>query len=278
MADQAAVRTVVVLDASSGIGAACVDALLGRGYRVHACSRTPPATDDGRAGLFRQTLDVCDDASIAAAAGAIASEVGKDAWPIALVNAVGVGLIRPAGQITPAQFEHVFTTNLFGPWGFLRELEALVGPQLRRVIHIGSTSAHIPAALCGGYCASKAALDALVACRRLESGVDGPDQTVLDLGVIATPFWAKLKAQERTLLDQHGVDQPFSRALIEARLATDPGAHGRSPEAVAERIAELLARPRLRRRHVLGFGVRLKLLAHRWLPETVVERARLRRR
>ena len=147
----------LIIGASGGIGGALADALAARGVMVDRLSRRsdPP-------------LDLTDEASIAAAATALA-----DHAPYALII-VATGLLHgPSGgpekswrQLDAAQLAHSFAVNAIGPALVARHFLPLLDPKERAVIaflsaRVGSISDN---RLGGwyGYRASKAALNQFV--------------------------------------------------------------------------------------------------------------------
>ena len=147
----------LIIGASGGIGGALADALAARGVMVDRLSRRsePP-------------LDLTDEASIAAAAAALAARA-----PYALMI-VATGLLHgPSGgpekswrQLDATQLAHSFAVNAIGPALVARHFLPLLDPRERAVIaflsaRVGSISDN---RLGGwyGYRASKAALNQFV--------------------------------------------------------------------------------------------------------------------
>jgi NAD(P)-dependent dehydrogenase (short-subunit alcohol dehydrogenase family) len=160
--------SAVVFGASGGIGAALVAQLAASGdhARVHAGARRPPAPSPGIAPF---AFDLEDEASIAAAAQAIAAE-----GPPALVIVATWVLSAPGGPgpekswraIDPAAMARLFALNTIGPATIARHFLPLLPREGRCVFaalsaRVGSIGDN---ALGGwhSYRASKAALNMLV--------------------------------------------------------------------------------------------------------------------
>lgn len=122
-------RVVLVQGASRGLGLAFVRALLGRADvdRVVATSRDPdasPGLADLRAAhgdaLVTLGLDVCDEASVAAAAQRVVDVCGPRLH--GLINCAGLlhegpgkGPEKRLEDLDPARMQRVFQVNAFGP-------------------------------------------------------------------------------------------------------------------------------------------------------------------
>lgn len=88
----------LVTGASSGIGRATADALLGAGFRVFGTSRR--AASRPSAGVTMLTCDVTDDASVAAVVDDVLAKAGRIDL---LVNNAGMGLFGGAEESSTAQ-------------------------------------------------------------------------------------------------------------------------------------------------------------------------------
>ena len=105
-------KTVIVTGASQGIGAAVVQAFLGRGYNVVATSRSV-----SKAGFAPSpNLALVDgDISQAATAASIAqTAISKFRSIDSLVNNAGVFLVKPFTDYTAEDFRSLVSTNLDG--------------------------------------------------------------------------------------------------------------------------------------------------------------------
>lgn len=185
-------RTLLITGANRGIGLGLAREFARRGWRVFAgCRRPDEAEELARLepdGVERVTLDVRDDASVAAALAHVAQRAGR---LDVLVNNAG---INPAprdltvAEVPVAMVAAAFDVNLLGA---LRVLQAAV-PLLRagpepRIVNISSGAGSLahnsaprpqPA-----YCLSKAALNMLTrrAAREL------PDITIVSV----SPGWIR---------------------------------------------------------------------------------------
>lgn len=156
-------RTVLITGASSGIGRAVAEKLLGKGLTVHVAARRRERLDTlvSQGNCIVHELDVRDRTAVASAFGDLEIDI--------LINAAGIGQKRVGlHELSPDQMEAVMETNVLGS---MRVLRAILPGMVRRrrghVVNIGSiTGLH---AMPGStYGASKAAIHMLSQDLRLE--------------------------------------------------------------------------------------------------------------
>jgi NAD(P)-dependent dehydrogenase (short-subunit alcohol dehydrogenase family) len=105
--------TTLITGANKGLGYETARRLLAEGHDVWVAARDETR---GRAaaeelGARFVSLDVTDDASVAAAVEVVAAETGLDV----LVNNAGIsGGMVPVPEVTPGLIEHVLATNVVG--------------------------------------------------------------------------------------------------------------------------------------------------------------------
>lgn len=154
-------RVALVTGGSRGIGRAIVEALLGEGFRVGFCSRTPASVTEATAALEArwpgkatgEAVDVRDQRQVVSWVAGADQRWGRIDC---LVNNAGLGSFGPVDQITPEAFREVLETNLFGAFYAM----AAVAPIQRRqasgwIFNVGSLAAKNPFAGGAAYNASK---------------------------------------------------------------------------------------------------------------------------
>jgi len=158
-------RTVVVIGASRGIGAACAGAALAAGARVIGVSRTRSASEPAKRGTVSEwvSLDVCD---IDAVEAFFASCPRIDG----VVNAAGTNRPGPASDIDEPTFDAVFSVNARASFFVLKAASAAMmrfggGGSL---LTISSQMGHVGAANRTIYCASKHAVEGMTKAFALE--------------------------------------------------------------------------------------------------------------
>src|SRR3954468_11503578 len=159
-------RTALITGASRGLGRALATALTARGWRLVVDGRDGDRLTAAVAGLPASDLvtalagDVTDPAHRAALAGAVG-----DRLDLLVHNAseLGPSPLPPLADLPSAAFTRVLQVNVVAP---LALTQLLLPPLTRaggRVLAISSDAAVEAYAGWGGYGASKAALDQLVA-------------------------------------------------------------------------------------------------------------------
>jgi rhamnose utilization protein RhaD (predicted bifunctional aldolase and dehydrogenase)/NAD(P)-dependent dehydrogenase (short-subunit alcohol dehydrogenase family) len=190
----------LVTGAASGIGRACVEALLGRGAAVVGLDIDPNVATC--AGLRPDYLGlVCDVTSAEAITKAL--EAGVRAYgglDMLILNAGVFPAGTPIEKLGLEEWRRVFSVNLDANLALLRECHPLLklAPKGGRVVVIGSKNVAAPGPGAAAYSASKAALTQLARIAALEWGGAGIRVNVLHPNaVFDTGLWTEevLKAR-----------------------------------------------------------------------------------
>jgi len=228
-----AAKTILITGCSEGgIGAASAKKLAAKGNRVFATVRNA-----AKAGDLAKTenvtiveLDVRDDASVKAALEAV-GEVDV------LVNNAGFEIWGPIEEMTIADIEDQFETNVYGP---MRLILALL-PQMRNrgsgvVVNVSSVAGRVAAPLNGLYAASKFALEALTESLKFECGHFGLRFHLIEPGLVGAPF----SGNRRLVGAAAGKESPYSELVTQWDTVTSKLApQGRAtPEQVADVIVD----------------------------------------
>ena len=233
-------RTALVTGGGNGLGAAIARSLHGQGADVVLTGRRP----EPLAGLCAelgpratwQTCDVADEDSVSALAEALA-----DVEVSVVVNNAGVaGPVAPLTEITAADWDDVFATNVRGVFLVCR---AFLPPMVRRgtgdVINIASVSGKRPLARRTPYTASKMAVIGLTSTLAFEVGPSGVNVNTLSPGPVQGPRMERNFAleAERTGTSHAEAEQAFvSRAAL-GRMVTE--------DEVGAAVVAMLAMPGL---------------------------------
>lgn len=158
---------VLITDCSSGIGKALCQALHRRGCRVVATARRLEGIDDLKAHtVMTLLLDVTDSAGIQQVIKAVLDQEGRIDL---LVNNAGFGQFGPLMDLSPAQLQAQFQTNVLAPLDLVQQVAPVMKQQRSGIIvNIGSISGVVTTPFAGAYCASKAALHSLSEALRME--------------------------------------------------------------------------------------------------------------
>ncbi|MDH3716082.1 MAG: SDR family oxidoreductase [Gammaproteobacteria bacterium] len=177
-------RTAVVTGASSGIGAATVQALTRRGLQVHAIARRKErlATLAAETGCTTHALDLCDTDELYRLLGGIETDV--------LVNNAGMG--RGFDTIISATREDIqrsIDTNVTAALHVVRAVVAgMVERRRGHMVHLGSIAGLYPL-LSSIYGASKGAIHLMSQNLRMELKGSGVRNTEICPGRVHTEFF-----------------------------------------------------------------------------------------
>lgn len=220
-------KVVLITGASSGIGRAAALAFAQRGARVVLAARRAErlsALAQEVERLSGRALPVPCDVTSPSDVGELITRIEETFGGLdVLVNNAGIGLYGPLEACTGEQLEQVFQVNFFG---LVRVTQAAL-PLLRRqkraqIINVSSVAGYRGLPLLAGYCASKAAVNALTESLRAELAPEGIDVLLVSPGLTETEFReARLHAagyaQEAVPLKAMSADQ-VGRAIVRASL------------------------------------------------------------
>jgi short-subunit dehydrogenase len=186
-------QIVLVTGATSGIGRATALELAQRGHHVIACGRREAElvalTEAARPGRIDGVpLDVCDPASVAAAAAAVEALTAGHGVDV-LINNAGYGQVGAVLDVTDEAVHAQLETNVHG---LLRVTRAFVPAMIRRgagrVINVSSVGGKVTFPMAGVYHASKYAVEALSDALRMELAPLGVHVSVIEPGAVRTEF------------------------------------------------------------------------------------------
>lgn len=219
---------VLITGCSTGIGRATALELTERGHEVIGTARRPASIEDLEV-KEKITLDVTDDASVAAAREA-AGDIDV------LVNNAGISMRAPAEDAPLDAVRGLVETNFFG---VVRMIQTFVPPMRERgsgvVVNVSSVAGKIGLPLSGYYSASKFAVEGLSEALHYEASRFGIRVVIIEPGYIATEI------ADRAV--KHGVDEGVYAPLFQQMNRADDqllegGRPG--PEVVATAIADAI--------------------------------------
>jgi len=163
-------RIALVTGATRGIGHAIALGLAEAGAHVIALGRTQGALEALDDAVFTATgehatlvpIDLRQPEGLDPLGMAIHERWGR---LDIMVGAAGLlGALTPVGHLDPKAWEQIIAVNLTANWRLIRSMDPLLrASDAARAIFLSSGVAQKPRAFWGGYAASKAGLEALVA-------------------------------------------------------------------------------------------------------------------
>ena len=267
-------RSVVITGASRGLGLATAAHLHRAGWTVLGAMRSPEeglarirtitgsAEDDPR--LIGVRLDLDDPASIAAAGAAIQDRVGA---PDGLVHNAGIAGVGALEEMPLPVWEHIFSTNFFGPVRLTKELLPAMRTAGRgRIVIVSSEGATLGMPAIGAYSAAKGALERFAESLSQEIAAFGLGVSVLVAGTFKTDILELTETyadRDGPYAEHHAALEKFGERFL--RFAAPP-------ERFAPAVAKALDDRRPFSRRAVGIDARLLLLGNRVLPTPLLQR------
>ena len=194
--DGRVVAGAVVVGGSSGIGRACAELLVERGWTVVVLDlRAPEVALAGVEAVLE--VDVRDTDAVEDALTDAEARIGPFTGA---VHAAGTARVTPLLELTRKEWDLVVGVNLTGAWNVLsavaRRFVAYGGGAF---VALSSVDAQRPVAGLAHYCASKAGLESLVRVAALELGGAGIRVNAVAPGVVETPLMDPVLAEPEVL-------------------------------------------------------------------------------
>ena len=208
-------KFAIVTGGSSGIGAACADALAAEGAAVLTTARRfpgGPARVPGLGEIVAARLDVTDEAEVCAR---FAELPDLDI----VVCSAGVGSFGPVINASAADLRAMLDVHVVGTMLCAREALRRMQPRRKgHIVAIGSHAAHRAFTDCGGYTAAKAGQLGLVKVLAEEARPYDVRVTALLPGATDTPIW-----DDRPGFDRAKMMRPADVASFQIAILARPG-------------------------------------------------------
>ncbi len=246
---------MLVTGASTGIGAATVQALVDRGARVWAGVRSEAdghrlASDYGdRVRVLR--FDVTDAEAVAAAGEQVVADGPLDG----VVNNAGIALPGPLEFLPIATLREQLEVNVLGQLRVIQAVMPAVRAGSGRIVVVGSIAGRIAGPMVGAYHVSKFAVVGLTDTLRAELAPWHIPVILVEPGAVTTPIWSRGAANAELVRAQMPAQAGELYAAQIARVrknAKRSAAKGIAPQAVAAVIVQALTAPRPRPRYLVG--------------------------
>ena len=258
MSDQ---RVVLITGASSGVGQSTARLLSQRGYKVFGTSRQ--SSTESAPAMEMLQLDVRADDSVRACVEAV---MGRSGRLDVLINNAGYELAGALEELSSEEIRAQFETNFFG---VVRMVDAVL-PQMRRqkhghIINVSSLSGLSAIPFLGVYSASKFALEGYTEALRHEVKPFDIHVSLTEAGFLNTPMMKHRQLAANRVAEY----EPWrERALNAIRTQEE---RGPGPEAVAERLLDIVSSRTPRLRYLIGGQAKMVARLRRFLPAGMYE-------
>lgn len=189
-------KSVLIVGASGGIGSETARLIHGSKARVFLAARRHSellelARSLGIPEAQAFEMDITDAQSVEAVAQAIHSEIGQ---LDVVVNAAGIGIIKPLEQLSYEEFNRTIDVNLRGSFHLFKSfLPPMKEAKKGLFINIPGVLGKTPMAGASAYSASKYGLNGLTKSIREELKRTDVRITNLFLGGVDSPFWDEIE-------------------------------------------------------------------------------------
>ena len=239
-------KTAVVTGVSSGIGRACAQSLIERGWRVFGSVRKEEdaqAASDALGEPFEPLIfDVTDIDGIEAASARVRDALGGKRLS-GLVNNAGIAVAGPVAHVPLEDVNFQFDVNVFGPLRVCQAFIPLLGAdnsltgEPGKIVNMSSVAGKIASPFMSPYAMSKHALEAMTDAMRRELMIYGIDAVTVGPGAVKTPIWAKADGID---IEQYQGTDFYSKMKGMKEMMSDYGDSGIEPEAVGSLVADIL--------------------------------------
>jgi 3-oxoacyl-[acyl-carrier protein] reductase len=232
-------KIAIVTGGSRGIGRGVAEALLGEGWRVHICSRTPESVEQARREMAERSGDAIQGEAVDVRSQEevdrfVESVARREGRIDCLVNNAGLGTFGAVDELTGDQWREVIETNLSGCFYFLRAVAGVMKKQGSGwIFNISSLAGKNPFAGGAAYNASKFGLIGLSEAAMLDLRQHGIRVAAVLPGSVNTDFnhphgksdqsW-KLQPEDIASMILHLLTYPPNAlpSLVEMRPAKPP--------------------------------------------------------
>lgn len=188
-------KNVLVVGATGGIGRESVQLIAGSKANVFITGRDKTKLDAlaltheiPSSNVFE--LDITDSLAVQVVADKILAEIGQ---LDVLVNAAGIGIIKPLEDLSFEDFDLTINVNLKGVFNLMKAfVPAMKAKKEGLIINIPGVLGKTPMAGASAYAASKYGVNGLVKSIREELKRTNVRITNLYLGGVDTPFWDEI--------------------------------------------------------------------------------------
>jgi NAD(P)-dependent dehydrogenase (short-subunit alcohol dehydrogenase family) len=231
-------RVVLVTGGGSGIGRATALRLASEGAAIAVVDLSAAGADETAAGVRAAggravacPTDVSSDDEVLAAVGTTIHELGGLHGVVTCAGIFHGGDLRPAAEVTWADFMHVLGVNLGGTFLAIKHSLPHLVEAGGAIVTIASTAALRGHGYGSGYTASKGGVDALTRLLAVQYGPQGVRANCICPGGVETPMTAgvfsspEAREQAKSRVPLQKVAQPEQIAAVAAFLLSDDADH-----------------------------------------------------
>lgn len=185
-------KHILITGATGGIGSEAAKLLKQSGAELYLSGRDQSKLDEvadelGVPANQRFVVDFENPAQIEAMTSAIHAIVPQ---LDVVINAAGIGIIKPVDQLSVEEFQRTLQANLVGPFALFKQvLPPMKAAKKGLIINIPGVLGKTPMSGAAAYAASKYGLNGMLKSLREELKRTQVRITNLYLGGVDTPFW-----------------------------------------------------------------------------------------
>ena len=253
-------KNIVITGVSTGIGYACLKALVKRGYKVFGSVRKQVDADRLKkefGELFEPLLfDVTDMDSVKREAARVEQLIGSEGVH-SLINNAGIAVWGPLMHLPLEDLRWQLEVNVIGLVGVTQAFLPLLGAKENcayasgRIFNMSSAAGELSNAFMGPYSASKHALEAISKTMRIEFMLYGIDVVVIGPGVVKTPIWDK--AEEVDLSKFNGTGYQKSGVKFK-KFMMKMSKEGYEQDEFGDMLADIVETKKPKARYPLVYG------------------------
>jgi short-subunit dehydrogenase len=186
-------KKVILVGATGGIGSATARLLAGSQAQLFLVGR-----NNVRLEAMKAEMPSCDFANVDLSDAEAIARMGTDyvnryGAPDILINAAGIGIIKPVEQLSVEEFIQSLQTNLVGTFSLVKAfLPSMKEVKKGLIINIPGVLGKVPMAGAAAYSASKYGLMGMMHSIREELKRTDIRITNLVLGGVDSPFWDEI--------------------------------------------------------------------------------------
>ncbi|MEJ7861848.1 MAG: SDR family oxidoreductase [Pyrinomonadaceae bacterium] len=201
-------KTVLIVGAGRGIGRRAAELFSEADANIVISSRNEPELLELEYKLNtngnQNVLALAADAGVEADVKMLAREsIEKFGSIDYLVHSAGMGVLKPFGDITSADFDNLLNANVRTAFNVLQAvLPQMSAQKFGRVVAIPGILGKVPMMQASGYCAAKYALTGMIKCLAQEYKRHGVRFSLMHFGGVDSSFWdsIEMKVQRDKML------------------------------------------------------------------------------